>query len=214
MIAGGAVTVNGSPATLGTKVEVGDEVAVNGQVIDGERPSQIVIAYNKPIGIITSVDPRANDNVISQIGIQEKIFPIGRLDVASSGLLLLTNDGELSEKITHPRFYHEKEYVVTVDRSLRAEDLRTMAEGMVILGSVTKPATVTQEADKVFRIILTEGRNRQIRRMCEGLGYEVRRLQRVRVVNITLGGLKSGAWRYLTPGEIQDLQEAVGVLRA
>lgn len=209
LIAEGAVRINGALVTLGTQVEEGDVVSVSGQVIEGDKPKQIVIAYNKPVGIITSVDPRAHDNVITHIGLREKIFPIGRLDVASSGLLLLTNDGELSERITHPRYYHEKEYVVTVDKSLRAADLQTMGHGMVILGSQTKPAKVVQESERTFRIILTEGRNRQIRRMCEGLGYEVRRLTRERVMNIRIGALKPGEWRYLTSKEVHALESSL-----
>jgi 23S rRNA pseudouridine2604 synthase len=201
--------VNGARPVLGVKVDDEDEVQVNGVSVRADKPAPILIAYHKPIGIITSVDPNAKDNILSQIEIKEKIFPIGRLDVASSGLILLTNDGSISEAITHPRYYHEKEYVVTVDRALRKGDLQTMRAGMVILGSMTKPATVTQEDEKVFRIILTEGRNRQIRRMCEGLGYEVRRLRRDRVVNIKLGELPVGSWRYLTEAEIESLKKEI-----
>lgn len=136
---------------------------------------------------------------------------MGRLDVASSGLLLLTNDGELSEHITHPRYDHEKEYLVTVDRFVRREDLRTMADGMMILGSKTKPAVVKKIGDNRFSIILTEGRNRQIRRMCEALGYEVMALRRIRVMNIELGDLPSGMTRPLSQKEIRELRKQLGI---
>ena len=211
LIASNKVEVNGVVATLGTQVEEGDEVVVEGKMLKTEKPKSIVIAYHKPVGIITSVDPKARDNVISQINIKEKIFPVGRLDVASSGLLLLTNDGELSERITHPRYYHEKEYLVTVDKTLRGADLTHMADGMVILGSMTKPAVVRKIGQKTFCIILTEGRNRQIRRMCEALGYDVKRLRRLRVMNVELGDLASGAWRYLTTQEYKVLRKELNL---
>lgn len=211
LIESGAVLVNGVKATLGVQVGEGDEVSVNGKVLVNEKPAPIVIAYYKPVGIITSVDPKAHDNVISQIKIKEKIFPIGRLDVASSGLLLLTNDGELSERITHPRFYHEKEYLVTVDKGIKGTDLTQMEDGMMILGSMTKRAKVKKVGQKTFRIVLTEGRNRQIRRMCEALGYDVVRLRRERVMNIELGDMEVGSWRYLTKEELFKLRRQIGL---
>lgn len=211
LIESGAVEVNGEKAELGTKISKSDEVKVNGKVIQHLEKKEIIIAYNKPVGIITSVDPNAKDNVIEKIGLKEKIFPIGRLDVASSGLLLLTNNGELSEHITHPRYYHEKEYLVTTDKSLKDSDLKTMASGMMILGKITKQAKVERVGVKTFKITLTEGRNRQIRRMCEELGYGVTRLKRLRVMNIELGDLETGSWRHLTRSEVAELKKLTGV---
>lgn len=211
LIASGKVRVNGQMATLGLQVDEADDILVAGRHIEGERPDKIYLAFHKPVGIMTSVDPKAKDTVRSFLHLEPGVFPVGRLDVASSGLLLLTNDGELSEHITHPRYDHEKEYIVTLDRNVRREDLRTMAEGMVILGSKTKPAVVKKIADNRFSIILTEGRNRQIRRMCETLGYEVKALKRVRVMNISLDDLVSGNTRPLRKKEIRDLRHLLGL---
>ncbi len=205
LIENGKVTVNGKRAQLGILVDWSDDVRVNGEVIEDSKPEAVYFAFHKPVGIITSVDPKARDSVVSFLKLPQRMFPIGRLDVASSGLLLLTNDGRLSERITHPRYDHEKEYVVTVDREMRQEDLRAMAKGMVILDSMTKPAVVHQISERTFRITLTEGRNRQIRRMCKALWYEVKKLVRVRVMNIELGNLPVGAYRPLTKKEIHEL---------
>lgn len=212
LIEAGKVRVNGTMATLGLQVDEQDDIVVSGRRIVGERPDKIYLAFHKPVGIMTSVDPRAKDTVRSFLDLEPGVFPVGRLDVASSGLLLLTNDGELSEHITHPRYDHEKEYVVTVDRVVRREDLRTMADGMIILGSKTKPAVVKKIGDNRFSIILTEGRNRQIRRMCEALGYEVKALRRVRVINIELGDLRSGMTRPLSQKEIRELKRNLNIV--
>lgn len=211
LIEAGKVKVNGSPATLGLQVDEQDDILVSGRRIAGERPDKVYLVFHKPVGIMTSVDPKAKDTVRSFLNLGPGVFPVGRLDVASSGLLLLTNDGELSENITHPRYDHEKEYFVTVDRSVRREDLRAMADGMMILGSKTKPSVVKKIGDNRFSIILTEGRNRQIRRMCEELGYEVKALRRVRVMNIELGDLPSGITRPLSKKEIRELKRALGI---
>lgn len=210
-IEAGKVKVNGTVATLGLQVDEQDDILVAGRHIAGERPEKIYLAFHKPVGILTSVDPKAKDTVRSFLNLEPGVFPVGRLDVASSGLLLLTNDGELSEHITHPRYDHEKEYLVTVDRFVRRENLRTMADGMVILGSKTKPAVVKKISDNRFSIILTEGRNRQIRRMCEALRYEVKVLRRVRVINIELGDLPSGRTRPLSQKEIRELKRILGI---
>lgn len=211
LIESGKVRVNGQVATLGLQVDGSDEIVVSGKRIAGERPDKIYLAFHKPVGIMTSVDPKAKDTVRSFLDLEPGVFPVGRLDVASSGLLLLTNDGELSEHITHPRYDHEKEYVVTVDRIVRREDLRTMADGMIILGSKTKPAVVKKIGDNRFSIILTEGRNRQIRRMCEELGYDVKALRRIRVMNIDLGDLPSGMTRPLSQKEIREMKKQLGI---
>lgn len=209
LIDAGKVKVNGAVATLGLQVDEMDDIVVSGRRIAGERPDKIYLAFHKPVGIMTSVDPKAQDTVRSFLDLEPGVFPVGRLDVASSGLLLLTNDGELSEHITHPRYDHEKEYLVTVDRNVFREDLRTMADGMMILGSMTKPAIVRKISDNRFSIILTEGRNRQIRRMCEELGYEVVALRRVRVMNIELGDLPSGMTRPLSQKELRELKRSL-----
>jgi 23S rRNA pseudouridine2604 synthase len=200
------VRVNGEIAALGLLVGEDDAIMVEGRLITPKRPEKIYLAFHKPVGIMTSVDPKAKDTIRSFLKLPEHVFSVGRLDVASSGLLLLTNDGELAERITHPRFDHEKEYVVTVDRPMAQTDVKQMAQGMMILGSWTKKAQVKKIGDNRFSIILTEGRNRQIRRMCEALGYEVKALRRTRVMNIMLGDLPSGKTRALTARELTDLK--------
>lgn len=207
IIAAGEVMVNGQPAGLGVQVDETDEVRFKGELVVAEQPKQVFLAFHKPVGIITSVDPNTRDNVLSFLGLKEHIFPIGRLDVASSGLLLLTNDGRLSERVTQPKYEHEKEYVVTVDKDIDDAALQEMRDGMMILGSMTKPAKVTRVPGRTrsFNIILTEGRNRQIRRMCEALGYRVIKLVRIRVMHILLGDLAEGATRPLTQSEIDQL---------
>ena len=206
LIEDGEVKVNGAVAELGTQVDETDDVEVHGKSLASKKPEPIFIAFHKPIGLITSADQSLRDNVISFLGFKERIFPIGRLDVASSGLLLLTNDGRLSEAITHPRYDHEKEYEVTVDRPIKTQDLHKLESGLVILGSRAKQAVVKRLDDHTFTIILTEGRNRQIRRMCEAIGYEAVKLKRLRVMNIKLGTLAAGKWRNLTPKEVTMLK--------
>ncbi|MBI4437766.1 rRNA pseudouridine synthase [Candidatus Uhrbacteria bacterium] len=205
-IAAGQVKVNGRVAPLGLLVSEEDEITVQGKTLTQKRPAKAYLAFHKPVGIMTSVDPRAKDTVRSFLNLENHIFSVGRLDVASSGLLILTNDGDLAERITHPRFDHEKEYVVTVDQAIKQDDLRTMSEGMMILGSRTKPSQAKKIGENRFTMILTEGRNRQIRRMCEALGYEVKALKRTRVMNIKLGSLPSGKVRPLTPSELKELR--------
>ncbi len=207
LIEAGDVVVNGQLAGLGVQVDESDEVRVKGTVVESAAPKPIFLAFHKPVGIITSVDPARRDNVLSFLGIKEHVFPIGRLDVASSGLLLLTNDGRLSERVTQPKYDHEKEYVVTVDKDIDDASLERMRSGILILGSMTKPAKVTRVPGRTrsFTIVLTEGRNRQIRRMCEELGYNVIKLVRVRVMHILLGDLPEGASRPLTREEVDEL---------
>lgn len=200
------VKVNGTPAALGVLVDDDDEIVVNGVLLKRSKPKPLFIAFHKPVGLITSADTRLRDNVISFLNLPERVFPIGRLDVASSGLLLMTNDGQLAEHITHPRYLHEKEYLVTVDKPLKRADMNKMTQGLVILGKKTRSTIMHMIDDKTFRLILTEGRNRQIRRMCEELGYEVRKLKRIRVMNIGLGDLAVGKWRHLDRDEVQMLQ--------
>jgi 23S rRNA pseudouridine2604 synthase len=212
LIEQGLILVNGELAENGMQVDENDAILVNGEAVNMRKPKSIYIALNKPVGLITSVDPLTRDNVIDHIGLNTRIFPIGRLDVASQGLLLLTNDGELSERVTHPRYYHEKEYIVRVDREISDDDLEVMRNGMMILGSLTKSAKVVRLDLDCFRITLTEGRNRQIRRMCEQLGYRVKMLQRIRVMNIELGDMALGEWRFLEEGEISELKKSLGLI--
>lgn len=212
LIADGKVLVNGKVAELGMQVDETDDVRLLGQTVAAEKPKTVYYAFHKPVGIITSVDPKARDSLLTFLKLPERVFAIGRLDVASSGLLLLTNDGRLSERITHPRYHHEKEYVVSVMKPISDDALKEMADGMMILGSMTKPAKVTRVDEKTFRIVLTEGRNRQIRRMCEALGHTVNNLMRVRVMGIELGDLPVGEVRRLSPRETEDLIRSAGLL--
>jgi 23S rRNA pseudouridine2604 synthase len=200
----GRVKINGVVATLGTKVRAGDSVSVNGRTVGGET-AHVYIALHKPVGIECTTDPRVPDNVIEFVSHRERIFPIGRLDKNSEGLLLLTNDGDIVNDLLRARHGHEKEYIVTVDRPVTDEFISGMANGVEILDRVTAPCRVQRIAKNVFKIVLTQGLNRQIRRMCEVFGYSVRRLVRVRFVNIALEGIASGRWRNLTKAELAGL---------
>ncbi len=206
----GRVTCNGQAATLGTQVGEGDEVRIDGELI-GSKKKQIYIAFNKPVGIICTTDPEIRDNIIGYIGYPERIFPVGRLDRDSEGLILLTNDGDIVNEILRSENNHEKEYVVTVDRPITDLSLRMMASGVKIMGELTKPAKVMRLDAQSFRIILTQGLNRQIRRMCSALGYKAQRLERVRIMNIHLGKLSSGQWRHLTLAELSGLIRDTGI---
>lgn len=209
-ITAGRVAVNGVTAVLGTKVSADDRVTVDGEPVDATPKERVYLAYHKPVGVICTSDPNAQDNIIEAIGYPERIFHIGRLDVASSGLILLTNDGNIVNKILRAEGKHDKEYVVTVDHALTQEFLERMAAGVDLDGHKTLPARVTQVDEKTFRIVLVEGRNRQIRRMCEVLGYTVSKLVRVRIMHIELSDLPVGRWRNLTPGEVEELLTATG----
>ncbi len=209
LIAKGLVKVNGRVAELGLQVNDQDDIVVRGKKVRTGKPGKIYMAFHKPVGIMTSVDPSAKDTVRSFLQLKERVFPVGRLDVASSGLLILTNDGDLSEAITHPRYHHEKEYSVTVDREISDADLKRLESGIHVLGSKTKRARVKRESKYKFRIVLTEGRNRQIRRMCEALNYQVKALKRTRVMNIELGALPVGKTRPLSEGELKVLKRAI-----
>jgi 23S rRNA pseudouridine2604 synthase len=200
----GRVTINGTVATLGTKVLEGDAVALDGRAI-GAETSHVYIALHKPVGIECTTDPRVPDNVIDFVSHRERIFPIGRLDKNSEGLLLLTNDGDIVNDLLRARHGHEKEYIVTVDRPVTDEFVKAMSSGVEILDRVTSPCRVQKIGKNVFKIILTQGLNRQIRRMCEVLGYTVRRLVRIRFVNILLDGIAPGRWRNLTKIELAEL---------
>jgi 23S rRNA pseudouridine2604 synthase len=199
------VTLNGQTATLGTQVADGDEVRIDGDLI-GHKQKQVYIALNKPIGIICSTEAHVEDNIIDHVGYPERIFPVGRLDRDSEGLILLTNNGDIVNEILRSENNHEKEYLVTVDRPITDLSLQMLAGGVKIMGELTKPSKVTRINAQSFRIILTQGLNRQIRRMCSALGYKAQRLQRVRIMNIRLGNLQPGQWRHLTPAELAGLK--------
>ena len=203
-IEAGRVTLNGQAASLGTQVAEGDEVRVDGDSI-GAKKKQVYIALNKPVGIICTTEAHIEDNIIDHVGYPERIFPVGRLDRDSEGLILLTNNGDIVNEILRSENNHEKEYLVTVDRPITDLSLRMMADGVKIMGEVTKPSKVARLNAQSFRIILTQGLNRQIRRMCSALGYKAQRLQRVRIMNIQLGNLQPGQWRHLTPAEVAAL---------
>ncbi|MFC4098779.1 23S rRNA pseudouridine(2604) synthase RluF [Paenibacillus xanthanilyticus] len=204
LVESGRVTINGAVAELGSQAEHGDDVRIDGKPI-GEQKSHVYIALNKPVGITSTTEEHVEGNIVDFVGHRERIFPIGRLDKDSEGLILLTNDGDIVNRILRAEGKHDKEYVVTVDRPITPKFVQAMSEGVHILGSMTLPCTVTKEGDRVFRIILNEGRNRQIRRMCAAFGYQVRKLRRVRIMNIKLGALPNGKWRDLTNEELTEL---------
>lgn len=203
-IEAGRVTLNGQPAALGSQVAAGDEVRVDGDSV-GVKKQQVYIALNKPVGIVCTTEAHIEDNIIDHVGFPERIFPVGRLDRDSEGLILLTNNGDIVNEILRSENNHEKEYLVTVDRHITDLSLRMLADGVKIMGELTKPSKVARLNAQSFRIILTQGLNRQVRRMCSALGYKAQRLQRVRIMNIHLGNLQPGQWRHLTPGELKDL---------
>jgi 23S rRNA pseudouridine2604 synthase len=206
-IAAGRVTVNGEVAVLGTQVAEGDAVSVDGRPVGAAR-SHVYLALNKPVGITCTTERHVPGNIVDFVGHRERIFPIGRLDKDSEGLILLTNNGDIVNEILRSENEHEKEYVVEVDRPLTAEFLRSMSAGVPILGTRTKPCRAWQVGRNTFRIVLTQGLNRQIRRMCEHFGYTVRRLRRERIINVTLAGLPVGRWRNLGRAELEGLLPA------
>ncbi len=203
----GRVTVNGKRAELGTQVQEGDEVRVDGRIVGAKRKRRVYIALNKPVGITCTTERHIKGNIVDFIGHKERIFPIGRLDKDSDGLILLTSNGDIVNEILRSENNHEKEYIVTVDKPVTDDFLQRMAGGVRLpeLGATTKPCQLNRVGRNVFRIVLTQGLNRQIRRMCAAFGYEVRRLQRVRIINVTLGDLKPGKWRDLSDAELHGL---------
>lgn len=208
LIESGKVTINGEIALQGTKVLDGDIVEVSGKKITPDD-SMVYIAFNKPLGVTCTTDQRDPSNIIDYIGYSERIFPVGRLDKNSSGLILLTNDGSIVNKLLRAENGHEKEYIVTVNRPYDKNFLKSMESGVPVLGQLTLPCKLKPVNDKTFKIILRQGLNRQIRRMCEYLGYKVTRLKRIRFMNINLGDLESGKWRYLTAEEKKELLKSV-----
>ncbi|MDD6212088.1 MAG: pseudouridine synthase [Clostridiales bacterium] len=206
LIESGQVLVDGKVAEMGMKVSASQEILCRGEKVSyGEE--RIILAVNKPVGIVCTTAEVEENNIVQWMNYPSRIYPVGRLDKASEGLILMTNQGEMMDKILRGSNYHEKEYVVTVDRPINMEFLQAMRSGVPILDTVTRPCLVEKTAFNEFRIILTQGLNRQIRRMCEALGYRVRSLKRVRIMNIKLGDLPVGSWRKVEGKELETLEK-------
>ncbi|NNC69622.1 MAG: 23S rRNA pseudouridine(2604) synthase RluF [Flavobacteriaceae bacterium] len=205
----GRVTINGKVPALGTKVSPADEVKVDGKLVTQKTNKHVYLAFNKPRGIVCTTDTRVEkDNIIDFINYPSRIFPIGRLDKPSEGLIFLTNDGDIVNKILRARNNHEKEYIVTVDKTIDKDFIKQMSNGVPILDTVTRKCYVEQIAKRKFKIILTQGLNRQIRRMCEYLGYKVTKLKRIRIMNISLD-VPVGKWRYFTDEELKEIHALI-----
>lgn len=203
------VTINGAVPEMGTKISPDDEVRVDGKLVSTPEEKPVYIAFNKPVGIVCTTDTKAEkDNIIDYIKYPKRIFPIGRLDKPSEGLILLTSDGDIVNKILRARNNHEKEYLVTVNKPISSEFLKKMRNGVPILDTITRNCTVEQIDKFKFKIILTQGLNRQIRRMCEYLDYKVLKLKRIRIMNIHLD-VPIGKWRYLSPEELAEINQSV-----
>lgn len=201
------VTIDGKIAVMGDKVSNSQKVCVDGSVIDNNE-KEVLLAFYKPVGIVcTTTDKQGDNNIVDYIGYEQRIYPVGRLDKDSEGLILMTNNGEITDKILRAANGHEKEYIVKVDKKINEDFIRKMSEGVYIkeLDVTTRKCFVQKQSDKVFRIILTQGLNRQIRRMCETLGYKVTHLKRIRIMNILLGDLKEGEYRELEKEEYNKL---------
>ncbi|WP_066890097.1 23S rRNA pseudouridine(2604) synthase RluF [Clostridium nigeriense] len=208
LIESGRVTVDGIKAVMGTKVKESANVKVDGKPI--KKVEELVyIALNKPVGITCTTEKKVKGNIVDFVNHEKRIFPIGRLDKDSQGLILLTNDGDIVNKILRAGNNHEKEYIVTVDKPINNKFIKDMSNGVKILGTITKKCIVNKINERTFRIILTQGMNRQIRRMCEALGYSVVKLNRIRIMNIKLGNLKIGSWRNLTDDELKKLNSLI-----
>ena len=208
LIEAGKITINGAKAETGSKVKAGDEVRLNGELLTKEE-ELVYIALNKPVGITSTTEHKIKGNIVDFINHPKRIFPIGRLDKDSEGLILLTNDGDVVNKILRAGNNHDKEYIVTVDNPITSEFIKGMSSGVKILDTITKPCIINKEAKNVFRIILTQGLNRQIRRMCQAFGYRVVKLKRIRIMNIHLKDLPTGKWRYLTIEELKTLNSLI-----
>jgi 23S rRNA pseudouridine2604 synthase len=202
----GRVSINGIQASKGNRVGESDSVEVDGEPLKKKKAS-VYIMLNKPKGITCTTDQKDKTNIIDFINYKTRIFPIGRLDKRSEGLIFLTNDGDIVNKILRAGNQHEKEYLVSVDKPITVDFIKKMRSGVKILGTYTKPCFVKQEGPDRFRIILVQGLNRQIRRMCEALGYNVTSLKRIRIMSITLSGLAPGKWRHFTPAEMATMNE-------
>ncbi len=209
LIAQGRVRINGNVAEVGSRVKDGDTVALDSKTVSTALESRVYIAFNKPAGITCTTDRSIPGNIVDYINYPQRIFHVGRLDKDSEGLILMTNDGDIVNKILRASNNHEKEYIVTVDKPVTDEFLKNMSSGIPILDTVTNPCVVDRKSKNVFRIVLTQGLNRQIRRMCSFLGYKVEKLKRIRIMNIKLGSLPVGKWRYLTESELSILNALI-----
>jgi len=204
----GRVLVNGQLPELGTRVDDSDEISIDGKPLK-EKENYIYLAFNKPVGITCTTEKQVKDNIIDYINYPKRIYPIGRLDKPSEGLIFLTNHGDIINLILRAGNNHEKEYVVTVDQTITQEFITKMSNGVPVLDTITKKCVVTKVSNFVFKIILTQGLNRQIRRMCAHLGYKVTRLKRTRIMNVELGNLPLGKWRNLTQTELDTIFELI-----
>ena len=202
------VTINDKDAHKGNRVKAGDVVKIDGEKI-GKKKDPVYLMLNKPKGITCTTDQSDRTNIVDYVNFKTRVFPVGRLDKLSEGLIFLTNDGDIVNKILRSGNNHEKEYIVTTDKPLNIEFIKNMREGVRIPGAVTKPCFVKQEGDNRFRIILTQGLNRQIRKMCEALGYRVTSLKRIRIMDFTLSGIQPGKWRFFLPAELARLNELI-----
>ena len=208
LIEAGKVKVNGQVPELGTKVTAEDVISVNGTIVTKEVEN-IYLAFNKPVGITCTTERQIKGNIIDYINYPERIFPIGRLDKPSEGLIFMTNDGDIVNKILRAKNSHQKEYIVTVNRKITPDFIKKMGNGVPILDTVTEKCKISQINDTTFNIVLTQGLNRQIRRMCDYLGYEVRTLKRTRIMNISLKNIKIGEYRSFTTEELAEINELV-----
>jgi len=204
----GIITINDVKVVMGTKVQPGDEVRVSGKLV-GSKSKAVYIALNKPQGITCTTDQHIDGNIVDFVNFPERIFPIGRLDKPSEGLILMTNDGDIVNKILRAGNNHEKEYVVTVDQPIDSRFIFNMSNGVPILDTITNKCKVEQTGPRSFNIILTQGLNRQIRRMCEHFGFRVRKLKRMRIMNINVDNIATGAWRHLTKWEMSELNSLI-----
>lgn len=210
LIESGRVEIDGQKAEMGAKVKRGQKITVDKKPVS-EEEEQILLAFHKPKGIVCTTSQKEKDNIVDYIRYEKRVYPVGRLDKESEGLILLTNQGELSDQILRGSHYHEKEYIVTVNKKITKAFLKGLSEGVPILDTVTRPCKVKPIDDYSFQIILTQGLNRQIRRMCEYFNYRVRKLTRVRIMNIRLGKLKSGTWRKVSKEEWEELNRLLSV---
>lgn len=209
-IVDGCVTINNKPTQLGNRVFEGDVVKINGKPLNA-KPKTLYIAFNKPVGIVCTTDLKEPKNIVDFIKHPQRLFPVGRLDKPSQGLIFMTNDGDIVNKILRAGNNHEKEYIVSVRQPITSEFIQKMGSGLPILDTITKKCKVTKLNDYSFNIVLTQGLNRQIRRMCDYLNYEVTSLKRIRIMNVNLAGLKVGEWRELTEKEMFEINHMISV---
>ena len=207
-ISEGRVTINGKATQLGNRVAKKDVVKLDGRLVEPKNQT-LYIALNKPVGIVSTTDDREKNNIVKHVNYPERLFPIGRLDKPSEGLIFLTNDGDIVNKILRAGNNHEKEYFVSVDKGITDDFIQKMSNGIPILGTLTQKCKVEKISEKIFKIVLTQGLNRQIRRMCEYLEYEVIKLKRTRIMNVELGYLQTGDWRELTDDEMKEINAMI-----